>query len=359
MLTSNYQAALDKLNGLIAKGQTGAAAVVQHVMDNQPQDRIVKAGAMTFEPNHNSRKVEIITPDGVRQGLHRHAIGQMAGIVDMPLKYVDSLQDEKEPWGRELLAESLQTIYHKRFGDKRYLARSASGEVRGWLSDKYRRLDSRPIVEAFATELQRIGAAPYEGHVTDTKIVLRAILPKVYEPVPGELVAFGMSLGNSDYGAGQLELREYILRIWCNNLAVTEDTMRRVHLGKRLDDNIEYSQRTYELDTKTTVSAVRDVTKLALTAGDIEERMSAIQAANAHTLTPETATERLKRLLNKAEAEAAISAYKSPDVTNLPEGNNVWRLSNAISWIAHQSEDQERKLELARIAGEVLLPKAA
>jgi hypothetical protein len=50
-----------------------------------------------------------------------------------------------------------------------------------------------------------------------------------------------------------------LLRIWCSNLAITQEEMRQVHLGKRLDDSVHYSQRTYELDAETTVSALRDV----------------------------------------------------------------------------------------------------
>lgn len=32
--------------------------------------------------------------------------------------------------------------------------------------------------------------------------------------------------------------------------------MRQVHLGKRLDDSMLYSNRTYELDARATVSAL-------------------------------------------------------------------------------------------------------
>lgn len=358
MLTTNYQQALDKLHALINKGTEGAGNVINHVINNQPQDRIVKAGGMTFEANHQSRKVEVITPDGTRQGIHRNALGQMAGEVDMPLKFVDALTAEKADWGRELLAHNLQTVFQKRAANKRYLARSVNTEVRGFLSDKYRRLDSRPIVEAFASEVNRLGARPYAGYVTDTKIAIQAIMPEVYEPIPGEVIAYGMSLENSDFGNGALTLRAYLLRIWCNNLAITEDTMRQIHLGKRLDDNMIYSQGTYELDTKTTVSALRDVTRLQLNADNLRARMDAVKAANDKEVSSASASERLKKMLNKGEAEAALNAFNSPDVYNLPEGNTAWRLSNAISWIAGQTEDSERRLDLMRAAGEVL-PKAA
>jgi len=47
-----------------------------------------------------------------------------------------------------------------------------SGEVRGFLSDRYRRLDSRSIIEAFATAVQQKGALPYDGYDTDTKVAM-------------------------------------------------------------------------------------------------------------------------------------------------------------------------------------------
>ena len=183
-------------------------------------------------------------------------------------------------------------------------------------------------------------------------------MPEVYEPIPGELVAYGLSLENSDFGNGALSIRAYLLRIWCTNLAITQETMRQVHLGKRLDDNMIYSQRTYELDSQTTVSALKDVVKLQLNAESLRARMDAVKNANETEVTSENARERLKKVLNKGEAEAAINAFNSPDVYNLPAGHTTWRLSNAISWIAGQTEEPERKLELMRVAGEVL-PKAA
>jgi hypothetical protein len=65
----------------------------------------------------------------------------------------------------------------------------------------------------------------------------------------------------------------------------------------------------------------------------------------------------LRKALLKSEADAVIEAYNSPDTHNLPAGNTTWRFSNAISWIAGATEDAERKLDLMKIAGEVL-PKA-
>lgn len=350
-----------KLENLIVSGRQGAHSVIEHVLNNQPTDRIFKGGALGFTADHTKKAITVQVPglEGViSETIHRNALNQMAQTADIPMKFLDSLQDERSDWGRELLAHNLQTVYHERFKTKRYLARSIHQELRGWLSDSYRRLDSRPIVEAFASAVAEKGAHPYSGTVTDTKINIQAIMPEIYEPIPGELVAYGLSLENSDFGNGALSLRAYLLRIWCTNLAITEETMRQVHLGKRLDDNMSYSQRTYQLDSQTTVSALKDVVKTQLNHESLTNRMNAVRAASESAVTPVNAREMLKKVLNKGEAEAALNAYNSPDVYNLPAGNNTWRLSNAISWIAGQTEDPSRKLELMRVAGDVL-PKAA
>ena len=352
--------AMDKLNALVNTGRQSATSVIEHVMTHQPTDRIVKGRSLQFEASPN-RGLIVNLPNGegpITETIHRHAVNQMALAVDMPMKFLDSLAEEKAAWGKELLAHNLNTIFHERFAGKRNLTRSVNGQIRGFLSDQYRRLDSRPIVEAFATAVQEKGALPYQGVVTDTKIAIQAIMPEIYEPIPGELVAYGLSLENSDFGNGALSLRAYLLRIWCTNLAITEETMRQIHLGKRLDDNMIYSQRTYELDSKTTVSALRDVVRLQLDAGSLTNRMEAVRKANDKPVDTTQARELLKKVLNKGEAEAAFNAYASPDVYNLPAGNTSWRLSNAISWIAGQTEDPERKLDLMRVAGDVL-PKAA
>ena len=86
--------------------------------------------------------------------------------------------------------------------------------------------------------------------------------------------------------------------------------------------------------------------------------MEAIRHANEQTVDVPSARDMLRKALLKSESDAVIEAYNSPDTYNLPAGNTTWRLSNAISWIAGSTEDAERKLELMKIAGEVL-PKAA
>ena len=71
---------------------------------------------------------------------------------------------------------------------------------------------------------------------------------------------------------------------------------------------------------------------------------------------PQAAMKMLKDSLGVGQAQAVIDAYKGADIEMLPAGNNAWRLSNAISWVGGQEPDAEKKLELMKLAGRVLLP---
>ena len=102
-----------------------------------------------------------------------------------------------------------------------------------------------------------------------------------------------------------------------------------MHLGKRLDDSTLYSNRTYELDAKTTVSALRDVIDGQLDADSLKRRMEAIRHANQQIVGTEKAKETFRKLLQKGESEAASQAFDSPEPTTcqpaIPTGGFLTR----------------------------------
>jgi hypothetical protein len=94
----------------------------------------------------------------------------------MPRAYLTRLMDpENASWGPPLVAENFNRLFRnmRDEGDDNtgaYLARSVTvgerEEIRGFLSSRFRRLDSRPILSAFAAACDQIGAVPVEGYAT-------------------------------------------------------------------------------------------------------------------------------------------------------------------------------------------------
>lgn len=383
-----------KLEGIIEDGRSSAKRTIETVMREVPQDLIVRSKAMQFTPTPSSILAALppynpLIPKPIRQihpidnelpagiadtlaksqatgfgkqkptasprieyTIHNHPLSQMCYRVGVPWKYAQHLMGQGN-WGNELLAHSLRQHFLNSEA-RRFLVRSYNGQIRGFLSDRFRRLDSRPLVEAFCEACQNIGAVPVMGRATDTKVELKAMIPIVFEPVDGEVVGFYVNWSNSDYGNGAHELSSGIIRLQCTNLAVMDTSIRNVHHGRRLDDSIKYSQRTYDLDNRAMASAIKDTVEQLLGEETTTALCESIRASHEEKLSPNQMVARLKKELNKGETQSVIDAFNSPDVEMLPPGNSLWRLSNAISWVANNTEDTERRMDLERVAGKAL-----
>lgn len=354
--------AKQKLEEMIENGKVSGTQVIQKVMTEIPNDMIVRGRVLSFNGETDHRDNEV--PSGIvasipqgdsesRMRIHQHALTQICQKVGFPWRYAQALRaPEVEDWGVPLLAHNLNELYQNQ--GSRYLIRSYENEIRGFLSDRYRRLDSRPLVEAFAEACQKVGAVAVQGYATDTKVALKAMLPVVFEPAPNEVIAFYVYWGNSDYGNGAHELKVGILRLWCTNYAIMDDVLRQVHLGRRLSDDISWSNRTYDLDTKAMASAIDDMVSQCLSEEKTTELCSLVKTAHEEKIDPAKALKQFKKDLTKGELTRVADTFNSPDVENLPPGNSVWRLSNAISWVAGHTEDTERKLDLMKVAGKAL-----
>lgn len=341
---SDGHRAQERIAALVARGSSKVGNVIEKIMTEVPTDRVARASAFSFTPDF---PVAFDLPGVERQTMHRHALTQAASIGNIPMAYVDHLTSINDP---ELLAHN----FNKMFGrlESRHLVRSVDHHARAIVSDKFRRLDSRPTVEMLIGAFQEVGLQPYEGRYLETKVEIQAIVPQLYSPFPGELVAFGLSYRNSDYGDGSFQVRGFILRPACTNGLVVENVLREVHVGKRLSDDIQFADETYAADGRAMALAARDAVRAALGPAKIEEQLLRLKAANEVRVDPTRAGETLRRRgLTKTESESVVAHFKSPDVVALPPNPSALRMSNAISWLANTTKDQGRRQELQDIAG--------
>lgn len=342
------QLARARLEKVVSEGVARAGSVIESVFANVPTDSIVKGAKMVIDVDAEGR---VHAAGGE---FHAHAFGQLTERAGVPLPYARSLREggKGAAWQRELLETILRT--HYAHDTSRYLVRQAAGQVRGFLSDKYRRLDSRPLLDAFVGGCKDVGAVPFEGVANEVRTSVRAIIPRIYEPVPGEAMVFGLAWNNSDYGAGVYGISAFALRLVCLNGMVGESSLKQVHLGGKLPDDIQFSEKTYALDTRTMVGATTDIVRSTLGPAAIEKRAEAIKVLHASETSFEKAFSKVGAALTKAEQKAAKEAFDGPDQIMLPPGKTLWRASNALSWIANKTDDAERKLELQQAAGKIL-----
>lgn len=348
----------DRLQAIIDKGRASAAAVIEQIQDRVISDRVVRAPLVRL--THDDDGDMMLSVGGEISPLHENAFTQLCGNLKVGKKLYTDLMDEAggSMWGKELFASVANEVLAHR-ESQRNLIRS-EGEnrlVKGFLSDKFRRLDSRPVVDAFLGACNELGLLPLEGVASDTKMRLRAVLPYVFEPVDTEVMIFGAELGNSDYGDGGLVLNLWTMRVWCTNLGIAEKCLRQVHVGGKLPDNIRFSDETYRKDAETTALAVRDMTAAVIAPDRVNRMLAAIEAASEKELSGRDGVDKvLSRVgLDKNELATVKGLYDGPDVENLPPGDNVWRLSNAVSFMAQgRTVSPDRKIFLQTLAGELV-----
>lgn len=354
--TQQRDIATSRLNRYILEGQVRAVALQEKILRDIPTDYIAPSDKIRFvDTNRSGLEMAIETTDNlVAAPVHRYALGQVAEQAKMPMAYVDHLLGAGA-WGRELLARNLTDGVQFGHDGSRYLVRKTAGQVRAVLSNKFRRIDARPVLDALIGVAQQLGAIVVDGTGSDIRSEMKFIVPRIFEPAPGEFMVFGFAWSTSDYGAGANVIRAFANRLACFNGMTLEQNLRQVHVGRALTDDVEWSERTKALDTQTAVSATKDVARLLLSDAKITATADAITKAAAEGIDPKAHLLGLKkRGIGKGTQEAIAQAFNSPDVVELPPGNTLWRFSNAISLVARDTKEPDQKLELERLAGDVL-----
>lgn len=332
--------------GKIAQDYIAPIGVNLKINDHSP--------VITFSANGSLR---MDMPDG-QFTLHDNAIGQLADRMGIPQRYLRGLASG-EPWAKQLAATLLNE--HSGWTQRsRVLVRTVGKQVRGVLSDSYRRLNSVEILTAFVQEAANQGAVISDAYMNDTKIWAETILPTpltVPTAKNGDVVIFaGARFSTSDYGDGAVDMRAFLLNGACLNGMVRESVMKQVHLGSKLPDNLQLSQQTYELDTKTTVSAVRDLTKGLFSKDNLMKKAIEIQGASEIDVDFEHELKRLTRdggLLKQEGKEVEKILMRNDPEDGVQGGATLWKLTQAIT--AHARElSPERSRELHELSGQLL-----
>ena len=310
---------------------------------------------ITFDGNNGRLLMNM--PDG-QFNLHANAVSQIAERMGIPTKYLRQLAGGSA-WEVALAAYVLNQ--HSDWTQRsRVLVRSVGQEVRAILSDSYRRLNSVEIITAFVQEAAKQGAVIADAYMSDTKVWAETILPQPFT-VPtknnGEVIIFaGARFSTSDYGDGAVDMRTFLLNGACTNGMVRESVMKQVHLGSKLPDNLALSEETYALDTKTTVSAVRDLTAGLYSKDTIMQKAIEIQGASEIDVDFDKELKNLVKngsLLKAEKQEVEKVLMRNDPNDGVQGGATLWKLTQAIT--AHARElEPARARELHEISGALL-----
>jgi len=294
------------------------------------------------------------------RNIHKHATGQLGDKLGIPTTYLKSLASGTEQWERDLAAKMLNehVIHSER---KRYLVRTLNDQVKGVLSDKYRRLNTAEIYAEFFNACVNKGAQLLDCCYDETRTYIEFVLPEVVPVITQHngttYMVFGLRISNSDYGDGALRVQSYSMQVVCLNGMTRDNLIRQVHLGKKLPDNLILSNETYKLDTETQASLVRDIVNSAFNTEFLLDEVQNIQRAGSRLVNIDTEVKKLPKMgMRKEEVKSLTDILSDNNPEHGVQGRNtIWKLTQAMTQVGVQSGNTRRKRDIEDMAGKLLV----
>jgi|SRR5262245_6964379 len=345
------------------------AAELRRQVDSR-QDFIAPQGAMVVKAGDGiGYPVTLEGLNGNHFGITPHAHGQFAQHLGIPQKYYDRMLTEKPG----LLADNINAWLADKVEEKR-MVRTLDGEVRGFLSAKFRPLDNFDLADAVLPTLVARKVKMMSQELTATRMYLKGILPDLSEPEPIPGTEWGVGhnisterrivaaivISNSDVGAGTLRIEPSVFVTHCTNLAVlSQAAMKKYHIGRAFDvdaSNYEiYRDSTRRLDDAAFWAKVVDITNAAFDPATFKAAIEQIRKAAGMKIESDA----LPKVVEVAVEKLSLPVRTGNSIlTHLARGGDLsqWGLSQAITASAESHKDlsYEEATQLERAGGEII-----
>ena len=285
----------------------------------------------------------------------RLCLEQIAGRVGIPAKYFERMRTDAP----ELLADNVNHWFQKK-PEVRMLRTIQNGkrEARAFLSHKYRPFDNADLVNAVLPRMLEAGLEVQSAELTETRLYIQAVTPKLSATVVGDVVQAGVTVRNSEVGMGSVAVEPLLFTLRCLNGMILPTAMKRHHVGRAGEGDWEngdayevFSDETRRLDDKAFWAKVNDVVAASLTETSFNANIKRLtDSTKVETGNPQEAIEIIGERFQLNENE------RGNILTHLAKGGDLslYGLANAVTRAAADCESYDRAVELERFGGEVI-----
>lgn len=278
---------------------------------------------------------------------------QIADRLQIPFRYYSKMRVEHP----RLLDENINSWFQK--DPERRMLRTLDGNVRAFLSDRYRRLDNLELADAVFPIIQEMKSAEIvSSQITETHMYIKVINKKLKAEVSvGDVVQAGIVISNSEVGLGSLKVEPLLYRLACRNGLIVKDfAQKRYHVGKQIESDDSayeiFSDETLAQDDKAFFMKVQDTVRTAIDEVKFNLSVEKLRATMNESTGPDPVktVELLadQYILNQNERGSILRHFI------MGADNSKYGLINAVTRASQDSEDYTRATDLERLGGELL-----
>jgi hypothetical protein len=310
------------------------------------KDYIVPTSVLQMSITKEKRP--IITGANHNMGITSYAHGQIAGRLGIPGQYYSKMLADAP----DLLAENVNHWF--KANPETRMLRTIGGNIRAFLSDRFRPIDYYDTVQAILPKIIESGCEIVSCALTETKLYIKAITKKIHAAVVGDVVQAGIVVSNSEVGAGALNVEPLIFKLRClNGLIVSDSGVRKHHIGKIADESNElYKRETLMASNKALFMKVNDVVASILTESTFRKFVDGIKISADMKITrdPLKVVEDISGRFQLQEKES------TGIIQHLIAGGDLskWGLVNAITRTSQDVSDYDRATDLERFGGDLM-----
>lgn len=327
------------------------AKEIQRQQDSK-KDFMVPTKNIQVYPNPSKTDIELAFGVGNMShfmgGLTNNGHNQLGSFCGILAKYYDLMQASSPA----LLATNIQHWLNT--SSDRRMIRTLDGNVRGILSDSYRRLDNFDLAQSVLPMLYDAQASVESCEITENKLYIKAITHKVQAEVKvGDVVSAGIIVSNSETGHGSLSVKPLIYRLVCKNGAIADKyAMKKYHAGRVTElEQIQFSNETLNAEDKAFWLKVRDLVKHSLSEVTFKEIVAKMTESTSRKIEDPT------RAIELATKKYSFTEGEKGDILkHLIAGSDLssWGLGNAVTRMAQDVESYDRSTELEGIGFQIM-----
>lgn len=317
--------------------------------DEAKQDYVVDTRSLALIEHANGGP-DRLSLDGVGSfPLRPYAEGQIADRLGIPRRFFNRLGSEYSGIRGNLVSDMWQQHPERR------MVRTLDGNARAYLSDRYRTIDHAFVLGATMPVLPDTVQIESQA-LTDERMYIQITWPELEgEVTEGDVVRAGITLTNSEVGAGTMAVRSMIWRLVCRNGMIGSVELSKRHAGSRIDMGDEASYDIFRDDTlaaemESLRLRMRDITAAAMTEAVFHQQLDQLREMAGQKIDrPVAAVENVtKRYTIPDAAQERLLSLMSEDA-----GFNRWGLVNAVTSYAQEIEDRNEQFRLETVGGNI------
>lgn len=290
---------------------------------------------------------------------------QIAGRLQIPWRYYQRLLTDHV----DLVIEQVNALFERE--PQTRLLRTLDGKARAFLSDRYRALDNREVLEKVLPPIVNgdIDTRLLSTNVTENRMYMKVLfnddnlaqeIGKTRDGQP-DIVRPGAIISNSETGNGSLKIDGFFWRAFCDNGCVfgMENVFKykRNHVGGKLttisDDFEVFTDDTRRKQNELIVAELTDTFGALTNTDNVQKMGDALRAASQTSEVKDSfaAVDTLAREVDLRDSE------KQGVLENLLRDGDLtkWGMLNAVTKLANSDEvPYERACELESVGNDIL-----